>query len=90
MLRSARNDGGGGWGGGGGAEIVGYEDGVADFDVLEGSEDGVGGEAAGASEVPLEVADPEDEFGDGGGAGVYFEAEELVGVDGEAFEAGED
>jgi hypothetical protein len=30
----------------------------------------------------LEVADPEDEFGDGGGAGVDLEAEELVRIDG--------
>ena len=39
--------------------------------------------AAGA-EVPLQVADPEDELGDGGGAGVDFDAEELVRVDGGA------
>jgi hypothetical protein len=39
--------------------------------------------AAGA-EVPLEVADPEDEVGDDGGAGVDLDAEELVGVDSEA------
>lgn len=36
------------------------------------------------AEVPLEVADPEDEVGDGGGAGADFDAAELVGVDGEA------
>ena len=34
------------------------------------------------AEMPLEVADPEDEIGDDGGARVQFEAEELVGVDG--------
>lgn len=39
--------------------------------------------AAGA-EVPLEVADPEDEVGDDGGAGVDLGAEELVRVDSEA------
>ncbi len=43
----------------------------------------VGGVAERA-EVPLEVADPEDQFGDGDGAGVEFQAEELVRVDGEA------
>ena len=36
--------------------------------------------AAGAV-VPLEVADPKDEFGDGGGARVDFDAEELVWID---------
>ena len=41
--------------------------------------------AAGA-EVPLEVADPEDEFGDGGGAWIDFEAEELVRVDAEVLQ----
>ncbi len=38
------------------------------------------------AEVPLQVADPEDQFGDGGGARVELEAEELVRVDGEAVE----
>ncbi len=38
------------------------------------------------AEVPLQVADPEHQFGDGGGARVDFEAEELVRVDGEAFD----
>jgi hypothetical protein len=33
----------------------------------------------------LQVADPQHQFGDGGGARVEFEAEELVRVDGEAF-----
>ena len=33
------------------------------------------------AEVPLEVADPEDQVGDRGGAGVDLDAEELVGVD---------
>ncbi len=41
--------------------------------------------AAVGAEVPLQVADPEHEFGDGGGARVEFEAEELVRVDGETF-----
>ena len=32
--------------------------------------------------MPLEVADPEDEFGDGGSTEIEFDAEELVGIDG--------
>src|SRR5690606_12143992 len=36
------------------------------------------------AEVPLEVAYPEDDLGDGGGAGVDLEAEELVRGDGVA------
>ena len=36
------------------------------------------------AEVPLQVADPQDHFGDGGGAGVDFQAQKLVGVDGVA------
>jgi hypothetical protein len=63
------------------------EHGVAAFDVLEVAQDGAGRQAAAlGAEVPLQVADPEDHFGDGGGARVDFEAEELVRVDGEAFD----
>jgi hypothetical protein len=36
------------------------------------------------AEVPLQVADPQHHFGDGGGSGVDFDAEELVRVDGVA------
>jgi hypothetical protein len=47
---------------------------------------GLGGRpAAAGAEVPLQVADPQHEFGDGGGARIDFEAEELVRVDREAF-----
>ena len=67
------------------AAVVG-EHGVAAFDVLEIAQDRAGRQAGAAgAEVPLQVADPEHEFGDGGGARVEFEAEELVRVDGEAF-----
>ena len=63
------------------------KDGVAAFDVVEGFDDGFGRrDASVRAEMPLEVADPEDEFGDGGGAGIDFEAEELVRIDGEAGE----
>jgi hypothetical protein len=34
------------------------------------------------AEVPLQVADPQHEFGDGGGARVEFDAEELMRIDG--------
>jgi hypothetical protein len=33
--------------------------------------------------VPLEIADPKDEVCDDGGAWIYFEAEQLMGIDGE-------
>ena len=36
---------------------------------------------AGGFALPLEVADPEDELGDGDGVVVEFEAEELLGAD---------
>ena len=35
--------------------------------------------------MPLQVADPEDEIGDDGGAGVEFEAQKLMGIDGIEF-----
>gem|GEM_PF-2992592 len=60
--------------------------GVAAFDVAEVLEDRLRRQAAAAgAEVPLQVADPEHQFGDGGGARVEFEAEELVRVDGQTF-----
>ena len=72
---------------GGEGDGVGGEHGVAAFDVFEVAQDGAGRQAAAlGAEVPLQVADPEDHFGDGGGARVDFEAEELVRVDGEAFD----
>ena len=64
------------------------EDGVAVLDVVEVAQHrlGGGGAAVGAV-VPLQVADPEHQLGDGGGPGVELDAEELVRVDGVAFEA---
>ena len=64
------------------------EDGVAVLDVVEVAQDrlGGGGLPVGA-EVPLQVADPEHQLGDGGGPGVELDAEELVRVDGVAGEA---
>ncbi len=72
-------------------DIVAGEHGVAAFDVAEVLEDGAGRQAAALrAEVPLQVADPQHQFGDGRRARVEFEAEELVRVDGEAlgFEQG--
>ena len=67
------------------AAVVG-EHGVAAFDVFEIAQDGARRQAGAArAEVPLQVADPQHQLGDGGGARVEFEAEELVRVDGEAF-----
>ena len=66
-----------------GFDAVVGDEGVAVFDVVEVADDGLGRVFGFAdAEEPLEGADPEDEFGDGGGAGVEFEAEELVGIDG--------
>ena len=71
-----------------GAGGVPGEHGVAVFDVVEVAQHrlGGGGAAVGA-EVPLQVADPEHQLGDGGGPGVELDAEELVRVDGVAVEA---
>lgn len=61
------------------------DEGVAVIDVFEVAQDGFGQfEPAVDAVVPLQVADPEHDLGDGGGAGVEFDAEELVGVYGEA------
>jgi hypothetical protein len=38
-------------------------------------------DVAASAEVPLEIADPEDEVGDGGGAWVDVDSEELVRID---------
>ena len=57
---------------------------AAGIDVLEGFQDRFGRRGTLGAEMPLQIADPEDQFGDGDGAGVDFQAEELVGVYGEA------
>ena len=55
------------------------------LDVLEALEHGLGRhDPAAGPKVPLQVADPEHDFRDGGGAGVDLEPEELVRVDGVA------
>jgi hypothetical protein len=59
---------------------------VTAFGVFELFDDGFGGHVLPAgAEVPLEVADPEDELGDGGGARIDFDPKELVGIDAELF-----
>ena len=64
--------------------VVGQQ-GVGVLDIMEVAQDRFDeGGGAGGAEVPLQVADPEHEFGDGDGARVLFEAEELVRVDGYA------
>jgi hypothetical protein len=69
-----------------GFDAIAGQHGVAAFDVAEVLEDRLRRQAAAAgAEVPLQVADPEHQFGDGGGARVEFEAEELLRVDGQAF-----
>jgi hypothetical protein len=59
---------------------------IARFDVVETLDDGFRRRrgCAPGSEVPLQVADPEDEIGNDGGARVEFEAEQLVRVDRES------
>ncbi len=61
------------------------ENGVPAFDVVEGLDDRLSGHSRSeGAEVPLKVTDPQDELGDGGGAGVDLDAEELVRVNGVA------
>src|SRR5688500_10966879 len=65
--------------------VIGKES-VAVFDVVEALNDGFRRERGGSpgAEVPLQVTDPEDEVGDGGGAGIHLESLELVRIDGES------
>ena len=69
-----------------GFDGVALHEGVATFDVVEVFDDGFGRDGVGpkGAEIPLEVADPENEIGDDGGTGVDFNAEELMRVHGEA------
>ncbi len=56
---------------------------VAADDVAVVVHDGFGhGAVAAGADVPLQVADPQHEFGQRGGAGVDFEAEKLLRGDG--------
>jgi len=70
---------------------VGGEHGVAALDVVKVFDDGLGrGDAATGCGSATGGSNPQDQLGDGGGARVYREAEELVRVHGEAgnFERG--
>ena len=58
------------------------EDGVAAFDVAEFLDDRFGRQdVAPGAEMPLQVADPQHHVGDGGGARVDLDAEQLVRID---------
>ena len=58
------------------------EHGIPALDVLEVANDRLGGtNVPPSAEVPLQVADPQDHLGDGGGPGVELQAEQLVGID---------
>ncbi len=63
-----------------------FDQGVAVLDVVEVAQDGVRqvGEALVDAVVPLQVADPQHHFGDGGGARVDLKAQKLVRVHGDA------
>ena len=57
------------------------EHGVAALDVFEFLQDGFAGRRLAArAEMPLQIANPQNHFGDGGGAGIDFEAQKLVRV----------
>ena len=61
------------------------EHGVAADDVAEVADHGLRRvDRTVGPKVPLQVADPQHHLGDGGGAGVEFEPEQLVGVDADA------
>ena len=71
-----------------GRQAVRRQDGVLHADVAVRLEDGVA-QRLGAAVLPdlaLEVADPQHQVGDGGGARIHFEADELGGRHGHAFE----
>ena len=55
--------------------------GVHDLDVVERLQDRLAGGSPPGAEVPLQVADPQHQFGDGDGARVDLHAQELVRVD---------
>jgi hypothetical protein len=62
------------------------EHGIRAFDVVKVLENRAGRQAAAlGAEVPLQVADPQHQLGNRGGARVELQAEELVRVDGQAF-----
>ena len=60
-----------------------FENGVPALDVVERLDDRLCGHSrAEGAEVPLKVTNPEHELGNGGGAGIDLDAEELVRVNG--------
>jgi len=69
-----------------GQHLVGLEHGVLDDDVPEGLQDGIVGHAAAGAQMPLQMTDPQHQFGDGRGARVDLQPEDLVRVDRVALE----
>lgn len=69
----------------GGLHLVVRQQRVAVLDIVEPFDDGLGWSRGGAprAEVPLEVTDPQDQVGDGGGAGIELDSPQLVRIDGE-------
>ena len=58
-----------------------FEDGIAALDVFERAQNRFGRRAfAVQPEMPLQVANPQNQFRDGGGAGIDFQAKKLVRV----------
>ena len=58
-----------------------FQDGVAALDVVEFFQDGFAGRRLAArAEMPLQIANPQNHFGNSDGAGVDFEAKKLVRV----------
>ena len=55
---------------------------------MKGAQDRLGRRRATRAEMPLQIADPQHQLGDGGGAGVDLDAEELARIDGMSFERG--
>jgi hypothetical protein len=53
---------------------------AASRDVLEVPQDRLGRRDGLGAEMPLQIAEPDDEFGDGRRAGVEFEADELMRI----------
>ena len=67
------------------------DQGVAALNIVEAPDDRLGHRRiAAVAEMPLQRADPQDQLGNGGGAGVHFESQQLVGVDSNALQLHED
>ena len=65
------------------------EHGIAHLDCLEITENRLRRNAATCAKMPLQITDPEHQFGNGGRAGIDFKSQKLVRVDGFEFVTGE-